>query len=166
MARDRIRRAPLVLIVFVVLAAIAAGCSDAGSSTTDAANATFSCEHWCGNGSAEVTLGGTTVKISGGGCYDRGSEGIDARFGDWQDGSGPSYLALTAYRIGGSTPTPAIQLPGATATDHASPTVSGSLNGNTFILVTTVTLDAGGTGSFSGVDVNGSGPVKGTFNCG
>lgn len=165
MARARIRRAPLVLAVFVALAAIAAGCGGGSSSSTDASNGTFSCEHWCGNGSAVVTLGGATIKISGGGCYDRGSEGVDARFGSWQDGSGPSYLALTAYRVGGSTPTPEVQFPGATATDHASPTVSGSVGGNPFILDATVTLDANGAGSFSGIDVNGSGPVKGTFTC-
>jgi hypothetical protein len=78
-----------------------------------------------------------------------------------------SYLRLKAYRAGGPTPAPAATpaVPGDNG--NFSPTVDGSVRGIPFILGedAVVTLNAGGTGSFSGADVNGYGPVTGTFNC-
>jgi hypothetical protein len=158
------RRGSIVLALTLALAALAGGCGSASGPTAAANSAP--CDHWCGNGSATVTFGGTTETITGGGCYDRGSAGVDARFGDWQDQSGFDYLALTAYRVGGPTPPPA--QPGSSAADQPAPVGGGSVGGNTFILdsTATVTLDAGGHGAFSGMDANGGGSVKGTFNCG
>jgi hypothetical protein len=163
----RVRHALLGLLLLVVLAGSAAGCDAASSPTGDAGGS--GCDHWCGDGSAIVTLGGVTTVVSGGGCYDGGPSGIDARFGDWQDLSGEvsSYLTLTIYRAGGPTPTPAATPAVPADTGHFSPTVSGSVRGIPFILGedTSVTLDAGGRGSFSGTDVNGYGRVTGTFTC-
>ena len=167
MAAVRVRHALFGLLVLAVLAGFTAGC-DTASSPTDASGSS-GCDHWCGNGAATVTLGGITSAMSGGDCYDGGSTVIDARFGDWQGLSGgvSSYLALTIYRAGGPTPAPVATpaVPG--ATNHFSPTVAGSVRGIPFILGedTVVTLNAGGTGSFSGTDVNGYGSVNGTFNC-
>lgn len=162
----RIRHLTLLLTAFAIVAVVA-GCSSGHASPTAPLSGGVGCEHWCGQGWASVTLGGTTATITRGGCYDQGSAGVDARFGNWEDDpSGPlSYLALTAYRVGGPTPTP----PTSAATDeHPSPAVSGSIDGNSFILIvrTTVTLAADGTGTFSGPDDNGNGTVTGTFNCG
>jgi hypothetical protein len=163
-----IRHALLGLSLLVVLAGFAAGCDAASSPTDDAGGS--SCDHWCGNGSAMVTLGGVTTAMFGGGCYDGGSAGVDARFGDWQDLTGQvsSYLSVKAYHAGGPTPAPAATPDEPGDTGHFSPTVSGSVPGIPFSLGedTVVTLNAGGTGSFSGTDVNGYGPVTGTFNCG
>lgn len=160
-----IRRPAIVFSLLLVLAALAGGCGSAATPTP--AQDAAACDHWCGNGSATVTLGGATTQIAGGGCYDRGSLGVDARFGDWQDQSGFSYLALIAYRTGGPTPAPATP-PAPGASQYPSPTVGGSIDGNPFVLDTDalVTLNANGSGTFSGTDLNGNGPVKGTFNCG
>jgi hypothetical protein len=162
----RIRHAKLLLSALAVAAVAAVGCASTPA-PTDPLSGGVSCEHWCGHGSATVTLAGVTTTISGGGCYDRGPAGVDARFGNWQDdpGGGASYVALTAYRVGGPTPTP----PTSAATDeHPSPAVGGSIDGNSFILIanTRVTLAASGTGTFSGTDDNGNGTVTGTFTCG
>ena len=161
MAAVRIRCPQLVLTVIVAMAVLAAGC-DSASATGGGTG----CDHWCGTGSATVTMRGTTTTVSGGGCYDGGSAGVDVRFGDWRNSEGlSSYVMLVAYRTGGAsaapTPTPA-------PSDHLAPTAIGSVNGNPFTLGsdTVVTLDANGTGSFSGTDVNGYGLVKGTFTCG
>jgi len=169
MARSRIHRAPAALMVVVLLAMPAAGCGSAGTSSGDDSG----CDHWCGNGSATVTFGGTTTRITGGGCYDRGAEGVDARFGDWHGIAGvSSYLAVLAYRAGGPTAppeaTPAIPPAVPTPTGHPAPVVSGAVAGTPFILGedAVVTLNASGTGSFSGTDVNDGFAVTGTFNCG
>lgn len=167
---DRTRRASLALALVAALAVVAAGC-DSGSAATGGPGDS-GCDHWCGNGSATVTIDSTTTPVSGGGCYDGGSAGVDARFGDWGPNGIGDYLTLIAYRTGGPTPTPAptpsAPPAGPTATGHPSPTVSGSVNGSPFVLGpdTVVALGANGSGSFSGTDLNGSGLVKGTFTCG
>ena len=48
-----------------------------------------------------------------------------------------------------------------------SPDVNGSVSGNPFVLGddTVITLNADGTGSFSGTDLNGAGLIKGTYRC-
>ena len=176
-APDQVRRTSVALGVIAVLALILAGtaavATQGGQAATpaDAPNVADGCDHWCGNGSAVVTIGGTTTTISGGGCFEQGSAGYDIRFGDWQGLQGVSaYLAVTAYRAGGATPTPAITpnpLAAPSATDHASPLVSGSVGGSPFILGddTVVTFASDGTGSFSGTDLDGAGVIKGTYRC-
>jgi hypothetical protein len=147
------------LAAIAALAVFALGLGTGGS--TDSG-----CDHWCGNGTATVTMSGVTTTISGGGCYDVGAAGVDVRFGDWQGLEGlSSYLMLVTYRAGGATaaatPTPA-------PSEHLSPNIIGSVNGKPFILGSdaVVALSADGQGSFSGTDVNGYGPVRGTFTCG
>jgi hypothetical protein len=150
----------LALIVALALVSIGLG-NGASSDTTDSG-----CDHWCGNGSATVTMGGVAATINGGGCYDMGAAGVDVRFGDWQGLQGlSSYLMLVAYRAGGPT---AAATPAANPSDHPMPKVDGSVNGTPFTLGpgAIVTLSANGIGSFSGTDVNGYGAVKGTFTCG
>jgi hypothetical protein len=166
----QVRRTALALVVVIavmvpVMATIASG-GGAGATPTDDLNATPGCENWCGNGSATVTIAGTTSNISGGGCYDRGAEGIDARFGDWQGVQGAAnYLAFLAYRPGGATPTPAIA--GATPQYPANP-LSGSVGGSPFVLgpSSVITFNSDNTGTFSGIDVNEGTSVSGTFVCG
>jgi hypothetical protein len=159
----RLSRFPLALLVVAAIAV--AGCSS-GASPTD-----NRCDKWCGNGSATVTFGGATEKLSGGGCVDGGIAGIDARFGDWLGITGVSgYLMLVVYRPGPSTPTTApTTLTSGFPNDSAlaEPEVVGSVNGQPFILgadpVVSITPDD--TGSFSGTDVNGLGLASGTFSC-
>jgi hypothetical protein len=156
----RLRLAVVVALALIVALAVVAIGLGSGTSTDS------SCDHWCGNGSATVTMAGVATTISGGGCYDLGAAGVDVRFGDWQSLQGLSgYLMITAYRAGGPT---AAATPAANPSDHLSPTVQGSVNGTPFILGPDagVTLNASGIGSFSGTDVNGYGAVKGTFICG
>lgn len=168
--RNRQTRNTAVALIIVaalmlpVMATIAAG----GGATTTASAAPAACDHWCGNGWATVTVNGLTTQISGGGCYDRGADGIDARFGDWQDGAG-DYVAVTGYRPGGATPAPATPGP----TDQGPPVRgSGSVSGSPFGLGAdaTVVFNTDGSGTFSGNDVSngttGGFPVKGTFYCG
>jgi hypothetical protein len=158
MTHYRPRRPQFLLALVLALGLLAAACGGASAGNTG-------CDHWCGNGSATVTMSGTTTTISGGGCYDVGAAGVDVRFGDWQGLEGlSSYLMLVTYRVGGptaaATPTPA-------PSDHLAPNIIGSVNGKPFILGSdaVVALSANGTGSFSGTDVNGYGSVKGTFDC-
>ena len=162
---ERLRNWRLRLAVVVALALIAALAVVAiglgNGTSTDS-----SCDHWCGNGTATVTMAGVATTISGGGCYDVGAAGVDVRFGDWQGLQGlSSYLMLVAYRVGGPT---AAATPVPAPSEHLSPNIIGSVNGTPFILGSdaVVTLNASGAGSFSGTDVNGYGAVKGTFNCG
>jgi hypothetical protein len=154
----------IAAIMLPVMATIAAG----NNSGSNVSATTPDCENWCGNGWAAVTIDGLTTQISGGGCYDRGAGGIDARFGDWQDGSG-DYLGIIGYRPGGATPAPATPGP----TDEGPPAVAGgSAGGTQFVLGADaiITFGAGGSGSFSGTDVSngttGGFPIKGTFYCG
>lgn len=180
MTGTQIRRTSAAFAIIAVLILITVGVAlippSSQPTATPAGNAGgpgpgTDCEHWCGNGSAVVTIGGVTTAIQGGGCYDQGSAGYDIRFGDWQGLQGvSSYLALTAYRIGGPTPTPAITanpLAAPSATDHVTPDVSGSVDGSPFVLGddTVVTFNADGTGSYSGTDLNGAGLIKGTYRC-
>jgi hypothetical protein len=165
MAGAGIRRLPQLAAV-LVLAALLAGCSSGAFPTGGVGNSP-GCDHWCGYGSATVTIAGATKTISGGGCYDGGSDGVDTRFGDWSaDGTG-DYLTLIAYRAGGPTPLPGATPAGPDATVYPTPTVSGSVSGNPFVLGSdaVVILESDGTGSFSGTDVNGMGFVQGTFTC-
>jgi hypothetical protein len=175
-APERVRRTSVALGVLAVLGLVLAGtaamATQGGQAATPGSqNGDTTCEHWCGNGWAVVTFGGTKTTISGGGCYDQGSAGYDIRFGDWQGLQGvSSWLGLTAFRAGGATPTPAITpnpQAAPSATDHASPLGGGAVNGETFVLGTDaiVTLGADGTGSFSATDLNGSGQVTGTYRC-
>jgi hypothetical protein len=166
----RSRRSPTLrtLALGVALALIAAACGSA-TSTPDA---TANCDHWCGNGSARITVAGATTPVTGGGCYDTGATGIDARFGDWGNNGVGDFVSVTGYRAGDPTPTPAptparsSAQPGADTTDHPGVTVDGSVGGVPFVLTTAqVTFAADGTGSFSGTDQNGSGDVSGTFSC-
>jgi hypothetical protein len=169
----RFRRAPLLLTILVALAMGAAGCNSGASTNVDKNG--IACDHWCGSGSATATMAGATTTILGGGCYDQGSAGVDARFGDWQSLQGASdYLEVLAFRSGGATPTP-VPTPVPTASSQASPSatehpgdsVSGAVDGSAFILGTdtVVTLNADGTGSYHGTDDNGAGLISGTFTC-
>jgi len=147
----------------VALALALSGCA-AQSAATD----TPDCQHWCGHASAQVTFQGQTTSITGGGCYDEGIAGVDVRIGDWQEDSAGDYLTLTGYPPGERTPA-ATAIP---TDDAGNPMVVSSVSGN--VDGTPFTLDAGAqivfttssTGSFSGIDVNGYGPVSGTFTCG
>jgi hypothetical protein len=177
MTRTQIRRTSAAIAIIAVLVLITAGValippsSQPATTDTGAPGVDVGCDHWCGNGSAVVTIGGVTTTIDGGGCYDQGSAGYDIRFGDWQGLQGvSSYLALTAYRAGGPTSTPAITpnpLAAPSATDHATPLVNGSVGGSPFVLGddTVITFNADGTGSYSGTDLNGAGLIKGTYRC-
>jgi hypothetical protein len=154
----------VVAAIMLPVMAIAAGGNVGGGASTTPAD----CQNWCGNGWATVTINGLTAQISGGGCYDRGADGIDARFGDFELQQS-DYLGITGYRPGGATPTP--ETPGASV--FGPPTrAGGSAAGTPFVLGTDATIVFGtdGSGSFSGTDVsNGAGggfPVKGTFFCG
>ena len=159
----QLSRRPLALLVVVAIAL--AGCSS-GASPTD-----NRCDKWCGNGSATVSFGGATEKLSGGGCVDGGAAGIDARFGDWLGVTGVSgYLMLVVYRPDTSTPSAApTTLASGSPNDSATaePEVVGSVNGQPFIFgsdaVVSITPDD--TGAFSGTDVNGLGIASGTFSC-
>ena len=162
-------RFTLALILALGLALVGGGCGSSSNSTTNGGGGA-GCEHWCGNGSARVTIGGVTATITGGGCYDTGAAGIDARFGDWGNTGIADYLAVSGYRVGGATPTPAPTrnpLAAPTATGHPDIAVDASVAGQNVVLDTSavVTFAPDGTGSFSGTDLNGAGKVTGTFSC-
>jgi len=165
----RVRTSRIPLALALGLAVVIGGC---GSSSNSAANGggVGSCEHWCGSGSARVTVGGVTATITGGGCYDTGAAGIEARFGDWGPTGVADYLTVSGYRAGGPTPTPAPTtnpLAAPTATGHLNVAVEGSIAGQNFVLDTdaVVNFAADGSGSFSGIDLNGAGKVTGTLTC-
>ena len=161
--RTRFGHIPLALLIVAAMAV--SGCSSGASPTENR------CDNWCGNGSATVTFGGATEQLSGGGCFDGGAAGIDARFGDWLNITGTSgYLQLVVYRPGPSTSAAAPTTLASGSPDdsaNAEPTVIGSVHGQPFILgsdaVVSITLDD--TGSFTGTDVNGQGVASGTFSC-
>ena len=163
MARAGQYRVPLVIVAFVLLATLAV-IWYSGSSDNTGQNG-GDCQNWCGNGSAQVTIGGSTTTISGGGCYDQGSSGVDGRFGDWQGVQDLSnYVTVTAYHVGGPTAPPAATGPGASSYP-ADPAIGGSVYGQTFAVYATVMLQDDGTGSFSGADVDTGETVSGTFSC-
>ena len=165
--RVRISRTLLALALGLTL--VIGGCGASSSSTANGGGGS-NCEQWCGNGSARVTVGGVTATITGGGCYDTGAAGIDARFGDWGNTGVGDYLAVSGYRAGGPTPTPAPTtnpLASPTATGHPDIAVETSVAGQNHVLDTSavVTFATDGTGSFSGTDLNGAGKVTGTLTC-
>jgi hypothetical protein len=160
----------LALTLSLGLALVIGGCGSSSNSTANGGGDGGTCEHWCGNGSARVTVGGVTATITGGGCYDGGATGIDARFGDWGNTGVADYLTVNGYRTGGPTPTPAPTtnpLAAPSATGHPDIAVDTSVAGQNHVLDTSavVTFAADGTGSFSGTDLNGAGKVTGTFAC-
>ncbi|MGA3057174.1 MAG: hypothetical protein ABSE70_03940 [Candidatus Limnocylindrales bacterium] len=107
-------------------------------------------DNWSGNGSAKVTIGGTTVTISPGGCYDGGSLGVDFRFGAWDKQTDDWIIGIAHHD--GSQPE----------------AISGSVGGKPFVLGTDVaaTIGADGKGTFSGTDsVGGNGKITATFSC-
>jgi len=166
----RVRTSRIPLVLALGLALLMGGCGSSSNSTANVGGDSGSCEHWCGNGSARVTVGGVTATITGGGCYDTGAAGIDARFGDWGNTGVADYLTVSGYRAGGPTPTPAPttnSLAAPTATGHLNVAVDGSIAGQNFVLDTAavVTFAVDGTGSFSGTDLNGAGKVTGTLTC-
>ena len=165
----RVRTSRIPLALALGLAVVVGGC---GSSSNAGASGggSSSCEHWCGSGSARVTVGGVTATITGGGCYDTGAAGIEARFGDWGPTGVADYVEVSGYRAGGPTPTPApttSSLAAPTATGHLNVAVDGSIAGQNFVLDTdaVVNFAADGSGSFSGIDLNGAGKVTGTLTC-
>jgi len=162
--RRRINPLPLVLAGLVVLGIIGLGWlaqGNGGGPSSPADSSGTDCQHWCGSGTATVSYGGTSASITGGGCYDTGASGVDARFGDWQGLEGVSdYLQLIIFTPGVPTPTP--------DENGQLPTlVTGSIDGNPFVLGNdaVVRYSPDGTGSFSGTDVNGGGEATGTFTC-
>ena len=166
----RVRTSRIPLVLALGLALLMGGCGSSSNSTANVGGDSGSCEHWCGNGSARVTVGGVTATITGGGCYDTGAAGIDARFGDWGNTGIADYLMVGGYRAGGPRPTPAPttnSLAAPTGTGHPDIAVDTSIAGQTHVLDTgaAVTFAADGTGSFSGTDLNGAGEVTGTFSC-
>ncbi|MGA3057052.1 MAG: hypothetical protein ABSE70_03275 [Candidatus Limnocylindrales bacterium] len=163
--RTRLSHLPLALLLVAAVAVEGCGPGASEPGGSDGANG---CDKWCGSGSATVTFGGATQTISGGGCFDDGSAGIDVRFGDWQGITGGTggFLMLTVYRPGGPTPS-AAPPSGPPDTGPAVPIVTGNVNGQPFVLGpgAVVSIAPDETGSFSGVDVNGLGPASGTFRC-
>jgi hypothetical protein len=165
-SREVRRSAVAMLVVVAVIIPVIAMVAGGGGGATNTPSPGTGCDHWCGNGWAKVTAGPTTVTVDGGGCFDQGALGVDARFGDWQGVAGTSsYVSLTFYRPGGATPTPAIA--GATP-EHPPIPVNGSMSGSPFVLGpdAVVVVNADGTGSFSGADINDGHAVSGTFYCG
>jgi hypothetical protein len=168
MTASHLSRTGRVASAFVVgLALLVAGCGTSrGVPTYDNG---VGCENWCGNGSARVSVGGATVTINDGGCFDTGAGGIDARFGDWSEIGVGDYLTVGGYRSGDPTPTAGATAAAASPapTVYPSVSVSGSVNGMTFVLDTSARVDfaADGTGTFSGTDLNGAGSVSGSFSC-
>jgi hypothetical protein len=164
-ARRRINPLPVVLAGIVIIGIVAAFAMGAGGGTAGP-QATFNvdCEHWCGSGTATISFGGSSSAVTGGGCYDTGAAGIDARFGDWLGVQGVSdYLQLTIRPVSLASPT----LDSAGDTPIYEPIVTGSINGSPFVLGpdAVIRYTADGTGSFSGTDLNGGGSATGTFTC-
>jgi hypothetical protein len=107
--------------------------------------------NWSGNGSAQVTIGGTTVTVSPGGCYDGGSLGVDFRFGNWENPTTANWIMGIAHRDGSK-----------------SEAITGGVNGKMFVLGAdaVATIGADGKGTFSGTDsAGGNGKISGTFSC-
>jgi hypothetical protein len=164
-AGRRINPLPLALAGVVIMGIVAAFAIGAGGGTTGP-EATFNvdCGHWCGGGTATISFGGSSSHVTGGGCYDTGATGIDARFGDWLGVQGVSdYLQLTILPGPLASPTP----DSAGDTPVYEPIVTGSINGSPFVLGpdAVISYTADGTGSFSGTDLNGGGAASGTFTC-
>ena len=124
-----------------------------GGSTSAPSGGGGDCTYWCGHGTASVTMGGSTVQISGsgiGGCFDSGTGVVDARFGDYHSGATNNYVMILVYRDGGT-----------------EPTVTGAVGGKVFVLGSdeTATIGSDSKGTFSGSNSIGTGTVSGTFSC-
>jgi hypothetical protein len=163
----RSRPLPMLLAFVAALTLLAAGCGGGGESQATVFN---DCQHWCGTGSANVAFRGFAAKIPGGGCYDQGEAGIDARFGDWQGISGSvGFLQLIIPAAGAGESTGATDSSGGPAASQVpyDTNVIGSVGGEPFVLGpdAVVRISPDGTGSFSGTDVNGGGVASGTFSC-
>jgi hypothetical protein len=105
---------------------------------------------WNGTGSAKVTVGGSTITVSPGGCVDGGSEGVDFRFGDFTAQKNDWIIGLV-YHDG-----------------HKPSGVSGQVGGKLFVLDTdrSGTISGDGTGTFAGTDtIGGNGAMSATFSC-
>ncbi len=146
----------------LALALAVVGCGSAATPSP-----TSGCEHWCGNASARVTLGGQTTPIQGGGCYDTGGGLMDVRIGDWQENSAGDFLAVTGNRAGLPSHAPTAVPTDSNGNPTADPPVQGSVGGVPFTLdySATVLFTSVSTGTFSGNDLNGAGTVSGTFTC-
>jgi hypothetical protein len=108
------------------------------------------CSFWCGTGSAQVTIGDSTVTISPGGCYAGSDNDVDARFGDFTNQTSDWIIALVYY--GGSE----------------TPILSGSVGGTAFMLSTsdaTGSIGNDGKGSISGTEFLGTATISVTFSC-
>ncbi len=150
------------IVLGAVISLCAAACGSAAATPTSGSD----CQHWCGSASASVTLAGKTATISGGGCFDGGAAGIDVRIGDWQNGVG-DFLQLSGYRPGGPTAAPTVQPTDDSGNPEVTPRAIGSVSGTPFISDdAAVTFTSATSGKFQGTDVNGYGPVTGTFTCG
>jgi hypothetical protein len=152
------RKLALVLVAPIVLAAACSSSSGTqqpagtgGGATTTPASQGGNGGNWSGAGSAKVTVGGTTVTISPGGCLDGGSVGVDFRFGEW------------------ATPATADWVIGIAHHDGSKPeAISGSVGGKPFGLGDdlTATIGSDGTGTFAGTDLGaGNSKVTATFSC-
>jgi hypothetical protein len=119
-----------------------------GGGTAVAAGA--SCLDWCGSGSANITVNGTSTTITGGACLIEGGA-VDARFGDWWNGgTATSEVVILAYQTGSK-----------------SPTIAGKLGVTLFVLGddAKATVGGDGSGTFSGTNSLVSGTISGTWTC-
>jgi hypothetical protein len=119
-----------------------------GGGTAAAAGA--SCLDWCGNGSASLTVNGTSTTITGGACLIEGGV-VDARFGDWwNSGTATAEVVILVYQTGSK-----------------APTISGKVGATFFVLAddTKATAGADGSGTFSGTNSMGIGTISGTWTC-
>ena len=149
----------VVLLAAVCVVALAACSSSSGTAKPSAANggggATPTAgggggdNNWSGNGSAQVTLGGTAATVSPGGCY-VSSAGTDFRFGSWENPASADWIIGVIYSAGGK-----------------APVISGGVGGKLFVLGgATGTVGSDGKGTFSGTDsAGGNGTISGTFSC-
>jgi hypothetical protein len=108
------------------------------------------CSFWCGNGSAQVTVGDATVTMSPGGCADASDNDVEARFGDFTKKKGDWIIVLVYY---GGTKTPLL---------------SGNIGGKAITMSTSGangTIGDDGKGSLSGTEFLGTAKISATFSC-
>jgi hypothetical protein len=155
------RKLALVLVASIVVAAACSSSSGTqqpagtggGAPTTPASQGGNGGNggNWSGTGSAKVTVGGTTVTLSPGGCLDGGTVGVDFRFGGWE------------------TPTTGDWVIGIAHHDGSKPeAISGTVGGKPFVLGDDVTATIGGDGkgTFAGTDLaSGNAKITATFAC-
>ncbi len=116
-------------------------------------NGDVDCSYWCGTASVQMTMGGSTVTISPGGCLEGGADGVDLRVGDFTNvgtAAAKDYVIALVYHGGDGTPI-----------------ASGTVNGKPFVLDASATGTIGddGKGTFSGTNMVGNGTVTATFSC-